>query len=98
MIMDFKNLDSRILDILEDVRPKALNSDSIAMIICLENEIDSLKLQIEGAESTIRLIKAKKIFVKYEGDKSKPVDLDQFRMMPRRHDVAVHDIENMRFF
>jgi len=93
-----KSLDSRILDVLEDVRPGGLSSESIAMIICLEDEISNLKLQIDTAESTIRLIKDKKIFVKYGGDKSQPVDLDQFEIILRRHDCAVKDLENMRFF
>jgi len=96
--MKNENLDGRILDVLEDIRPEGLNSEAIAMIICLENEISSLESQIDAAEATIRLIKTKKILITYEGDRSKTVDLDQFRMIARRHDSAVHDLENMRFF
>ncbi len=96
--MKNENLDGRILDALEDISSEGLNIDSVAMIICLENEISSLESQIDAAKATIRLIKAKKILIKYEGDRSKPVDLDQFRMISRRHDRAVHDLENMRFF
>lgn len=71
-------LAERIKDILEDVKEGRLDEDSIAMIICLEDEIDNLECQIDLAESTIRLIKDKKAFATYDGDRNRPFDIDQF--------------------
>lgn len=79
-IEDNENLEERIKDILGDVKKGGLTKDSIAMIICLENEIDSLEKQIDLAESTITLIKDKKVFANYEGDRDKPFDVDQFAL------------------
>lgn len=73
-----KNLEKRIKDILADVKEGGLTKYSIAMIVCLEDEIDKLRKQINLAESTIGLIKEKKVYAKYEGDLSKTYDIDQF--------------------
>jgi cell division septum initiation protein DivIVA len=75
-----ENLEKRIEDILGDIKEGGLTKDSIAMVICLEDEIDSLEKQINLAESTITLIKSKKVFATYEGDRDKPYDLDQFAL------------------
>jgi len=77
-IEDNENLEKRIKDILGDVKKGGLAKDSIAMVVCLENEIETLRKQINLAESTITLIKDKKVFATYEGDRDKPYDLDQF--------------------
>jgi len=76
--MDNENLDERIKDILGDVKEGGLTKDSIAMIICLEDAIDKMEKDIDLAESAIRLIKGKKMFATYDGDRDEPYDIDQF--------------------
>lgn len=78
--MNEKKLDERIKNILEDVKEGGLTKDSIAMILCLENEIYKLELEIDVAESTIRLIKDKKMFASYEGDRNNPYDVGLFML------------------
>jgi hypothetical protein len=92
-----ENLENRITDILSDVKTGGLSKDSIAMILCLENEIDSLELQIDTAESLIRLLKEKKVFAEYDGDRNKNFDIDHFLVISRRHDQAIKYLENMGF-
>jgi coenzyme F420-reducing hydrogenase delta subunit len=75
-----KNLDKRIKEMLGEVKEGGLTKDSIAMIVCLQDEIDKFGRQIDLAESTISLIKKKEVFAKYDGDVSKPYDIDQFEL------------------
>ncbi len=75
-----ENLEKRIEDILGDVKEGGLTKDSIAMIICLEDDIKKLKCHISIDESTIRLIKEKKVFAAYKGDRNIPFDVDQFTL------------------
>lgn len=77
---DNESLEKRIEDILGDVKKGGLAKDSIVMVICLENEIETLRKQINLAESTITLIKDKKVSATYEGDRDKPYDVDQFAL------------------
>jgi hypothetical protein len=63
--------------VLEDVKEGGLTGDSIIMIILLEEEIKCLEKQIDLAEATIRLIKEKKVFATYDGNREK-YDIDQF--------------------
>jgi hypothetical protein len=77
-IEDNENFEKRIEDVLADVKEGGLTKDSIAMIICLEDEIEMLTKKIDLAESMITLIKDRNVFANYEGDRDKPYDVDQF--------------------
>jgi hypothetical protein len=79
-VEDNENLEERIEDILGDVKKGGLTKDAIAMVICLEDEIEMLREQIDFAELTITLIKDRKIFANYKGDRDKPYDVDQFAL------------------
>ncbi len=75
-----ENLKKKIKDALKNVKEGGLNRDSIIMITCLKNEIEKLEHQLFVANSTIRLIKKKEVFATYEGDRSKPYDVDKFEL------------------
>ncbi len=92
-----EKLENRITDILCDVKPRGLTKDSIAMIICLENEIENLERQIDVADSMINLIKNNRVSAEYEGDRNKSFDVNKFRLIMRRHDMAIKNLENMGF-
>jgi hypothetical protein len=82
---DTIDMQERIKDVLEDVKEGGLTKDSISMVICLENEIDRLDNEIDMATSLIRLIKDKKVYAEYEGDRNESYDVDQFRIIKKEN-------------
>lgn len=69
-------MDERMNNVLIDER-KRLTKDSIAALICLEDEIHRIKAAID-------LIKSGKIVAIYNGDRSEPYDSNQFSLMTKR--------------
>ena len=63
-------MDERIKGILADTKG-GLTKDSVAAIVCLENEINE-------DQTLIRLIKKGDIIATYEGDRTRPYDPDKF--------------------
>ena len=63
-------MDERIKNILADTKG-GLTKDSVAAIVCLENEINE-------DQTLIRLIKKGDIIATYEGDRTRPYDPDKF--------------------
>ncbi len=63
-------MDKRIENILANIKG-GLTRDSVAAIVCLEDEI------IDD-QALIRLIKKGDIIVTYEGDRTRPYDPDKF--------------------
>lgn len=64
------DMDERIKNILADTKG-GLTKDSVAAIVCLEDEINE-------DQTLIRLIKKGDIIATYEGDRTRPYDPDKF--------------------
>ena len=69
-IIEDNDMDERIKNILADTKG-GLTKDSVAAIVCLENEINE-------DQTLIRLIKKGDIIATYEGDRTRPYDPDKF--------------------
>lgn len=69
-------MDERMKNVLIDEKER-LTKDSIAALICLEDEIRDIK-------AAIALIRNGKIIAVYEGDRNKPYDSNKFLLMTKR--------------
>lgn len=69
-------MDERMNNVLIEEKER-LTKDSIAALICLEDEMKNIK-------AAIALIKSGKIVAVYNGDRSEPYDSNQFSLMTKR--------------
>lgn len=71
----YDTMNERIEDLLLDNKEE-LTKDSIAAMLCLEDEMTNIKAAIE-------LLKSGKIFAVYRGDRSIQYDPDEFLLMSK---------------
>lgn len=69
-------MDERINSVLKEDKER-LSKDSVAAIICLEDEMRKIK-------AAIALIRKGDVVAIYKGDRSKPYDSDEFILLSKR--------------